>query len=317
MDRFIIKFLFFSIFPVSTLYGVFLLENGTADPFYQRFTTPKQEALILGNSKAAQGIIPSILNEELKGIYDGKLYNYSFTVYNSPFGPAYLESVKRKLIDYEGKKCFIITVDPWSISSDINDPNNPEKFEENKRFISDINNVSTKPNLKYMLKWFLKSYYEIILMRLKNHLSFLNKDGWFKTGEQASFEVRNKQRNIMIDFYNGYLNRYSHSSKRFKYLDNTIEYLNRNGTVFLIRMPLHEDILKIEEKVDPNFGFRMQFLSQKHNVIFIDFNQIEKEYTFKDGLHFDVESAVNFTLELSCLITNYQKNSREYANSKK
>jgi len=163
MQRFIGKILIFSIFPLITLYGVFLLENGTADPFYQRFTTPKQEALILGNSKAAQGIIPSILNDELQDLYESKIYNYSFTVYNSPYGPAYLESVKKKLAETDKKRYFILTVDPWSISSDIHDPNNPDKFEEKNRFISDIKDVDTNPNLKYLSKWFAKSYYEIIL----------------------------------------------------------------------------------------------------------------------------------------------------------
>ena len=62
MSRFLIKLIVFSIFPTLTLYYLLLMENGTADPFYQRFTTSKQEALILGNSKAAQGIIPTILN---------------------------------------------------------------------------------------------------------------------------------------------------------------------------------------------------------------------------------------------------------------
>lgn len=271
------------------------MENGTADPFYQRFTTPKQEALIIGNSKAAQGIIPSVLNEQLKGFYDGQLYNYSFTVYNSPFGPAYLESIKKKLAEYDGKRCFIITVDPWSISSDINDPNNPEKFEENDRFISAISNPNSNPNFDYLLKWFSKSYYEIILMRLKKNLSIVNDDGWFMTGENVSNDIIAHQRTLMIDFYNDYLDSYSYSELRYFYLRETIEFLKAHGDVYLVRMPLHADILNIEKKVDPDFDQRIEKLSVLFGAPFFDYSKSSEEFEFKDGLHLKSKSAEVFS----------------------
>lgn len=275
------------------------MENGTADPFYQRFVTPKQEALILGNSKAAQGIIPSIINERLADIYPANLYNYSFTVYNSPFGPAYLESIKNKLADYDGKRCFIITVDPWSISSDINDPNNPEKFGENDRFISDINDVTSNPNVPYLLKWFSKSYYEIILMRSKKNLSKLNEDGWYLTGEDTSENVMEVQRRLMVKYYTNYLNKYSFSELRLKYLIEIIKFLKDRGDVYLVRMPLHQDILDIEKKVDPGFDERLVNLSKEFNVPYINSISYKIQFDFKDGLHLNKLSAENFSTFLS------------------
>ncbi|SFT41584.1 hypothetical protein SAMN04489724_0658 [Algoriphagus locisalis] len=297
----------FSILPLASLYLIFLLENGTADPFYQRFVTPKQKALILGNSKAAQGIIPSIIIEQLADVYQANLYNYSFTVYNSPFGPAYLESVKNKLAEYDGKRYFIITVDPWSISSDINDPNNLDKFEENDRFISDINDVSSNPNVPYLLKWFSKSYYEIILMRSKNNLSKLNEDGWFMTGENVSKNVMDHQRKLMVDYYTDYLNKYSLSELRLKYLKETIGFLKERGDVYLVRMPLHTDILKIEEQVVIDFDQKIHELSNLFDVPFFDYSKSVNVFEFKDGLHLDKKSAENFSNQLVERISRFEE----------
>ncbi|SFO48098.1 hypothetical protein SAMN04488519_10768 [Algoriphagus ornithinivorans] len=299
MIKFISRIFLFSVFPIASLFGVFLLENGTADPFYQRFVTPKQEALILGNSKAAQGIIPSIINDRLADIYPANLYNYSFTVYNSPFGPAYLESIKMKLADYDGKRCFIITVDPWSISSDINDPNNPEKFEENKLFLSGIKNVSSKPNLEYFFLWFDNPFYEIILMRMINQVSKLHSDGWYETSGNMNENAVKSRRLFMIDLYTDFLKKYSYSAERFKYLQKTIDFLQTRGKVFLVRMPLHQNLLTIEQNLDPDFGLRMGFLSQKFGVQYFDFNNSEMNWEFKDGLHMTVESAKNLSKILS------------------
>jgi hypothetical protein len=297
VQRFIGKILIFSIFPLITLYGVFLLENGTADPFYQRFTTPKQEALILGNSKAAQGIIPSILNEELKGFYDGKLYNYSFTVYDSPYGPAYLESIKKKLANSESKNCFILTVDPWSIASDINDPNNPDKFEENKRFISSIKNVNVKPNLNYLLNCFDLAFIEIIIFSYKNRHFSLEKDGWFKVNGDKNNYKKNKEKKVL--FYEAYLQKYSHSEIRLNYLKKTIQILKSRGDVFLVRMPIHQDLLALDNRLNPIFTQIINDLSYEFSIPYFDFMEFNCNYEFKDGIHLTIESAIELSLELA------------------
>lgn len=303
MRDFLFKLFAFAIFPIASLYGVFLLENGTADPFYQRFVTPKQEALILGNSKAAQGIIPSILNEDLKGLYEGQLYNYSFTVYNSPFGPTYLNSLKNKLSESKRRKCFIITVDPWSISSDKVNPNDLEKFKENDEFLSEVNNVSMRPNLAYMLNWFSKSFYEILLKRFIPGLSKLHFDGWYETTADLIGTSEEERREFMIEFYKGYLGKNSFSEQRYKFLIDTIEFLESKGDVYLVRMPLHDEILEIEDQVDINFDLRMDALSKSYGVPFFDFSKMEYEFEFKDGLHLNKESAQKFSMILAALIS--------------
>jgi hypothetical protein len=107
--------------------GVILLENGKTDYFYDKVTTPRKKSMILGISKSEQGIIPSVLNEKVK---DADFYNFSFALSVSPYGEAYLESIKNKIDDGPKKGMFILSVDPWSVASFREDPDNENKFEE-------------------------------------------------------------------------------------------------------------------------------------------------------------------------------------------
>ena len=55
----------FSI-PILIFSALIVLKaDGNLDPFYIRFTTPKQKNMILGTSRAAQGLQPSIFDNVL------------------------------------------------------------------------------------------------------------------------------------------------------------------------------------------------------------------------------------------------------------
>lgn len=301
MDRFIQKTLLFSIFPLLSLLVVFLLEDGTTDPFYQRFTTPKQNALILGNSKAAQGIIPAVINEDLGHAFSGDLYNYSFTINNSPYGPAYLKSIKKKLAPGEKDCIFILVVDPWSLSSKKHDPNNPADFVENDGFLERLYSVDSSPNIQYLLKWFESQYFEILLSRMVKVHSVLHADGWYETGESSSPESR---LSIMVNFYSKLAQESAMSNLRFQYLRQTLDFLKEHGKVVLVRMPLHPKILQIENALDPEFDKNMINLGAATEVEYLNYSN-EKDWNLKDGVHLTKNEAKRFS---NMLAANLKKN---------
>ena len=90
--------------------------RGGVDAFYGRFASPPAGSLILGTSRAAQGIRPAVLAARLGGQFEGPLLNYAFTLTHSPYGPAYLASIRRKLRPEVRHGLFIVAVDPWSLS---------------------------------------------------------------------------------------------------------------------------------------------------------------------------------------------------------
>ena len=122
--------------------GLALLADGTTDDYYLKFSSPKQSSLILGTSRAKQGIIPSVLSSSIENV-DYQMFNFSFTLKSSPFGLVYYNAIKQK-IDLESKDgCFIVTVDPWSISEKICDLN---KSPDSLSVLLGISDFTSKPN---------------------------------------------------------------------------------------------------------------------------------------------------------------------------
>ena len=304
MIRFLAKILLFSILPLLTLYGVFLLENGKSEPFYLRFTSPEQNSLVLGTSKAAQGIIPTVINTELGKENLVNLYNYSFTINNSPYGPAYFESIKKKLKQEGENRVFIVTVDPWSLSSIKEDPNNPKLFIENKSFLNGLISVNSSPNIHYLLRWFESQYFEILLSRIATVHSILHEDGWYETGESKNF---NGRLTFMENLYRESKEESEFSDLRFSYLKEIIEFLKTRGNVFLIRMPIHSNILNIENELDPDFDLKMTMLAKEKQIKYLNYSKEDNQFNFKDGIHLNKISANNFSKKLAEFLKNEVK----------
>ena len=130
------------LLAVAGLLGATLLApvvlKGGVDAFYGRFTSPPAGSLVLGTSRAAQGIRPAVLTARLGGQFEGPVLNYAFTLTHSPYGPAYLRSIQRKLRPETKNGLFIVAVDPWSLSL-----TGPEgAFPEDNSFIGQLHQVS-------------------------------------------------------------------------------------------------------------------------------------------------------------------------------
>ncbi|HEX8278894.1 MAG TPA: hypothetical protein VF540_09375, partial [Segetibacter sp.] len=186
MKRFIKGLMLFSILPVSLIVLCFFLADGTIDTFYLRFTTPSQNSFILGTSRAAQGLQPDIIDSFLnQNGFASKLFNYSFTVAHSPYGPVYYEAIRKKLDKNTQNGIFIIAVDPWSISSGTKDPNDSTAFEENKLCLATTKAInSVRPNIDYLINSYAEPIFSIYIKRIKNLLRepplVLHKNGWLE-----------------------------------------------------------------------------------------------------------------------------------------
>mgnify|MGYP001024422816 CR=1 FL=1 len=74
MRKFISKTLLFAIPLIIILIAVIFKAGGKTDPFYVRFTTPKHQNMILGTSRAAQGLQPKIF----RSILGKNIGNFAF-----------------------------------------------------------------------------------------------------------------------------------------------------------------------------------------------------------------------------------------------
>lgn len=82
-------------------------------------------------------------------------------------------------------------------------------------------------------------------------------------------------------------------------MKETIRYLKSKGDVFLVRMPVHYEILNIENKLDLLFDLKIYNLSQEFSISYFNFNDNNKKYQFKDGIHLTVESAQELSKDLA------------------
>lgn len=286
MKRFLIQVFLFSVLLLAGMLVVFLLANGKSDAYYVRFTTPRQSSLILGTSRAAQGLQPSVFNEIIYKNKAQQFFNYSFSLIDSPYGPAYYESIKRKLDPNTGDGIFIVTVDPWSISDTAADQNNADDLIENKSFISKTKYVNLNPNLFYLIKSYNEPYINIIRKWNSTTALNLHKDGWLEVDAPMDSVHVAKSLAAKLAFYRkNYLPAYKFSDLRLNYLSKTIKFLQQHGKVYLVRLPVHQSMFTIENELMPDFDDKINAIARDENIPYLNFSLIENEYQYVDGNH--------------------------------
>lgn len=306
MKRFITQTGLFLIAVSIACLGVLYQADGYTDAFYVKFTVPKQKALIVGSSRAAQGLQPACFKEVLG---DG-IYNFSFSRIHTPYGQAYLKAIKKKLVKKAEPSTFIVEVNPWSIGKRV-DQKGMEIFPEEKSFLGKIRLVSVKPNLEYLLESYNGNFMGLITKKGGNYHNeklFVNSDGWFEVrlnDDQRRHERRVKE---TIESYRKIEKEYQGKSKaRLEYLEQTIAFLKQRGQVYLVRLPISEAMLKIEEGFMPQFDKSMVEAAKKLEVKYINLMAQNKELFFTDGHHLGIESGKKISRQLAGLIKEFKE----------
>ncbi len=279
MKTFILKTFIFCSILISLFFLILSQADGSTDNFYLKFTTPKQEHLIIGTSRASQALQPTVFKE----ICNLEIYNYSFTSYDSPFGETYLNSIKNK-IEKKGKNgVFIITVDPWSLSSELENPNDYKNFRELKSCVANTKNVNQKPNFEYLLKNLKGEYFKAVF--LKSPKVFLHDDGWLEVSVDMDKESISRRTKNKIDYYReNILPKSNFSSLRLEYLKQTISFLNQYGKVYLVRLPIDSKMMNIENELMPEFNTFIEEIASTTKG-YLDLTKHNNDFIYIDGNH--------------------------------
>lgn len=301
MKTFYRKTLLFLLAIFTVILIVFMLADGTSDAYYQRFKSPAQSSLILGTSRAAQAIQPAILHEVLirKNI-SNKFFNYAFTNENSPYGPAYFRSIQKKLDPKTENGIFIIEVSPWSLCERAENINDSVLFRETDLFLDKLNYVNINPNIFYLLKFYQNQYFQIILNKIEKPIVVLHDDGWLEVNIPFDDKLFAKALNGKVKKFEAEnLGFYHFNNIRFNYLIKTITYLQNHGKVFLVRLPVHQEILNIENKSVPDFNSKIIDLSKTLNVSYLDLTTTSEDYKYTDGNHIHKSSSAKVTEKIA------------------
>jgi len=269
---------------------VFSFANGQTDHFYLRFTAPKQTSLILGSSRAAQGIQPDLLAAEMGELL---IFNYAFTLLHSPYGETYRKSIFKKLKPSKEKGIFILDVSPLNLSVNAALANDPSKFPETKNAVCNPLLTNINPNPFYLINHYDKPFFTLLAKTSSNLL--LHDDGWLEVSvpmDSASFHSRLQKR---LDHYRPLVKSMVMSAERMNELDLLIQLLKPNGQIFIVRIPTHESILQLEQELSPDFNLLMIDLARKHDVAYFDYSSLSGQFTYTDGNHLWKESGADFT----------------------
>jgi len=300
MKKFLFKiFLFFiSFFFIIFIFFSLLEDQLAQDNFYFKFTTPKQSSMILGTSRAAQGLVPEIINNEL----NIDIYNYSFTLMNSSYGPSYLNSIKKKINKKNKNGVFILAVDPWSISTKNNTNDDINLFRERELFVQKLNFVNVNPNFEYLFRFSQNSFYDLLNKNTNDPSTFLHKrSGWLEINVPMDSISKHQRFVNKISQYNKNIDLYTHSEKRLTYLKETIDYLKSFGKVYLVRLPVHIKMMEIENEFMPNFNNKIKSLIT-NDVVFFDMTKSDQKYIYTDGNHLHKSSSIIVSKQISDLI---------------
>jgi hypothetical protein len=316
MKRFNTQVIIFCLVLAVPICFVFAMADGSTDSYYLKFTTPKQQFLILGSSRAAQGIKPSALNPILRGINPStNFFNYAFTINHSPYGPTYLNSIQKKTNQQSDGGIFILSVDPWSISAGTSPPNDSTKFGEHDLFLAKTKFVSQKPNFFYLINSYDKPYYEVIKSKVwkiidnKNKPStFVHDDGWLEVNTKMdSLSIVKRVEKRIEAYHQDYLPVYQYSALRLEYLKKTIRFLQNYGTVYLVRLPVSKVTLDIENQFMPDFNAKIDTLSAETNAPYNNINDSGERYLFVDENHLYKTSAEDVSKKIGYWILQYEK----------
>jgi hypothetical protein len=302
MENFLKKIIVLLILFSLIVLSFFSLADGYTDPFYVRFTTPRQSNLILGTSRSAQGILPSILNQKLHPTF----FNFSFTVVHSPYGQVYLNKIKDKLNRSVKNQIFILTVDPWSISSKSDDPNDFKSFRENDLSLGKTKFINYKPNVEYLFENISGNYLDILNFSESEHDMFLHEDGWLEVSVNMSDSIVKKRIESKVEIYKAkHLPAYKFSTLRYNKLKETILFLKNYGSVYLVRLPVHPNIFEIENELSPDFNLRMTDL-KNYMDLYINLIPVNNNYKYTDGNHLHKSSGIKVSEHIANIIYKHQ-----------
>lgn len=252
-----------------------LIPTGKIGDVYPRVTTPRQHSLVIGTSRAAQGIDPDILNVRLKDIYPaGDLYNFAFHIDETTYNEIYYSAIMKKLADDHRHGLFILSVDPWA-------------FKRDNQILGevDLHSVSASPNVEYLVRYFNRTW----ISPLPTHV-YVNSSG-------RSIVTGVKRNPSMIasklQTYREMASHYAYAKASENVFVRLIDSLKVRGDVYAVRMPVATEMVALEDSVMPDFSARIGELAQTHGAVFLDF--IRESFETNDGNHLTKEEGDRFS----------------------
>jgi hypothetical protein len=292
LKRFLLHISIWGALLAVTFGGVIAYNAGPrTDFFYNRFTEPKADNLILGSSRAAQGINPSEFGEESSE----RFFNYSFTNFNSPYGQCYFAAAKKKFTEKKGA-ITILEVNAFTLSNYLrNMEGDEEVFEECETAPSNMWSVDANPNFEYIIRNYSGDLRTLTGIKPRPYSIYLHDNGWLEVEmllDTAYFRENTEEK---VKHYNELVPKIKPSTERWKALEETVSYFKKYGEVYLVRVPVSPEMEEIEKNYYPSFNSEVVAFAKDNSVKFLNYFHLNDSLYFTDGNHLHRESARTFS----------------------
>lgn len=178
-------------------------------------------------------------------------------------------------------------------------------LEKKVDFLDNMFLFNHNPNFEYLLKNLNGNYLKIFSSPSGDNNMLLHENGWLEVSLDMDEENIKKNITKKINIYEEeYLPRYKYSERRFSKLKEIITYLNDYGNVFLVRLPIHQDLFQLEKILMPDFNKKINDLDPLV-LKYIDLTSKNKLYQYTDGNHLYKTSGAQVTKEIVDSIRNY------------
>lgn len=268
---------------LGLLYYYHRTQIDSIDPFYRRFTTGRQPSLLLGSSRAAQGLRPDVFDRELGAHFTAPFFNFSFTVGSSNMGPNYLQKIKTR-VKPSPSGLFVLCVDPWSMKQ----PKGQSEtvYDEDQTFFAKQRTQGMSPNIEYLLLRDKKNqpFFQKLFLP-KPSIYELHENGWLQVNYDVPEQEAADNSKWQIHLYTQDTLTFELAEKRFAALEKMLHYLDSVGTVVLVRLPTGSDMMKLEMSAFPNFDARIEAVATACNVPYINLISESGTYRTVDGNH--------------------------------
>jgi hypothetical protein len=181
---------------------------------------------------------------------------------------------------------FILECNLWAFCSKKDQIGN---FREKNIPPNSLANPNLEPNVPYFFGGYEEQNFRLLLKKLlrNNHGNriYVNTDGRFEVAlPYDSIKIFNRVKN-KVKLYERMAAEYVPDSLRMHSFIMTIEYLKQFGSVYLVRMPVAEEILALESAFYPGFNNEMSRVSANLGVPYLDFTFLSDKHITIDGNH--------------------------------
>lgn len=311
MKNLILKAVIFcSLLAGGYLLLVDKLSKGYVDMNYQKFT---QEAgsLIIGLSRADQGIDPGTIEQHIPGgDLNGPLVNFASNQFY--FGETYFNAIKKKLNTSGGNRIFIITVSPGSFTAPKGFGTKGITVMDSKMGIGKTKDFTSNPNYSYIMNCYGSGLYTALLENRKWENLTPHDNGWNEISLES--EVSPIGKALMADwkkqnlaYYKRRLPKKEIKPYRKEWFVKTIEFLQSQGRVYLVRMPVDDEILDFENQSWAEFNTYIQSIARDKNIPYFDYTSGPKKFATYDGSHLYSKTAKEFSSLLAGDLLRYTR----------